>query len=99
MRVNFWKGALDLKLLLFLQHLSYNYLRFLDGGASQDPLVLQNWFTHTVALIHSEESLLPLCVVFFLPLSGASSYSHPKLVLIHRQEPSAFLDALASLDF
>jgi len=22
--------------------------RFLDGGASQDPLVLQNWFTHTV---------------------------------------------------
>ena len=27
-----------------------NYLRFLDGGASQDPLVLQNWFTHTVEL-------------------------------------------------
>ena len=30
--------------------------RFLDGGKSKDPLVLQNWFTHTVS--YHEEPLI-----------------------------------------
>ena len=40
------------------------YPRFLDGGRSRDPIVLQNWFTHTVINLNHKYKVGPKIFLF-----------------------------------